>query len=64
MNDKNYEIPLGLAMSLASNEQAMKQYADMTKEQKIAVQTKAKQALSKSEMQRIVQNIADGKFTM
>lgn len=64
MNNKNYELPLGLAMSLASNEQAMKQYSNMTKKQKIAVQTKAKQALSKSEMQRIVQNIADGKFTI
>lgn len=64
MNDKSYELPLGLAMSLALNEQAMKQYSCMTKEQKIAVQTEAKKALSKSEMQRIVQNIADGKFTM
>ncbi|MEE0930082.1 MAG: hypothetical protein UIM53_03705 [Acutalibacteraceae bacterium] len=64
MNDKNYEIPLGLAMSLASNEQAMKQYSGMTKEERMAVQTEAKQALSKSEMKRIVQNIADGKFTM
>lgn len=64
MTDKNNEMPLGLAMSLALNEQAMKQYSGMTKEQKIAVQAEAKQALSKSEMQRIVQNIADGKFTM
>lgn len=64
MTDKNSEIPLGLAMSLALNEQAMRQYSSMTKKQRMAVQEEAKQALSKSEMQRIVQNIADGKFTM
>lgn len=64
MNDKNKEMPLGLAMTLALNEEAMKQYSAMTTKQRMAVQAKARQALSKSEMQRIVQNIADGKFTM
>ena len=64
MNDKTKEMPLGLAMTLALNEEAMKQYSVMTAKQRMAVQAKAKQALSKAEMQRIVQNIADGKFTM
>lgn len=64
MNDKTKEMPLGLAVTLALNEEAMKQYSVMTAKQRMAVQAKAKQALSKAEMQRIVQNIADGKFTM
>jgi len=63
MNDKNYEIPLGLAMALSMNEQAMTLYSGMTPQQRQTVKSKAVQANSKAEMQRIVQNIADGKFS-
>ncbi len=62
MNDKNFEIPIGLAMALAVNEQAMLLYSGMTNEQRQSVKSKAMQATSKAEMQRIVQNIADGEF--
>lgn len=62
MNDKNFEIPIGFAMALAVNEQAMLLYSGMTNEQRQSVKSKAMQATSKAEMQRIVQNIADGEF--
>lgn len=59
MKNKNYELPLGLARQLAENEVAMMNFADMSPQQKLAIKEKAMQATSKSEMQRIVQNIAD-----
>ncbi|MEE0858704.1 MAG: hypothetical protein U0M12_04460 [Acutalibacteraceae bacterium] len=63
MNNKNYEMPLGLVMALSSNEQAMDKYSALTSKQKLEIKNKAMQATSKSEMQRIVQNIADGEFS-
>lgn len=59
MKNKNYELPLGLARQLVENEVAMMNFADMSPQQKLAIKEKAMQATSKSEMQRIVQNIAD-----
>lgn len=62
MKNKNYELPLGLARQLAKNETAMLNFTGMTPQQKLSVKQQAMQATSKSEMQRIVQNIADNSF--
>lgn len=62
MKNKNYELPLGLARQLAENKAAMLNFAGMTPQQKQTVREKATQVTSKSEMQRLVQNIADKSF--
>lgn len=62
MKNKNYELPLGLARQLAENETAMLNFTGMTPQQKLAIKEQAMQATTKSEMQRIVQNIADNSF--
>lgn len=62
MKNKNYELPLGLERQLAENEIAMMNFMSMTSEQKLAIKEQAMQATTKSEMQRIVQNIADNSF--
>ncbi len=62
MKNKNYELPLGLSRQIAQNETAMLNFIDMTPQQKLAVKEQAMQATSKSEMQRLVQNIADNSF--
>lgn len=62
MKNKNYEIPLGLSRQLAENESAMQNFINMTPQQRQAIKEQAMQATTKSEMQRIVQNIADNSF--
>lgn len=62
MRNKNYELPLGLSRQLAQNETALINFAGMSPQQKLAIKEQAMQATSKSEMQRIVQNIADNSF--
>lgn len=59
MTDKNYHVPIGLVNNLAQNEDALLAYFGMTKQQKQAVNNMARQATTKSEMQRLVQDIAD-----
>ena len=59
MTDKNYEVPVGLVNNLAQNEAALLAYFSMTKQQKQAINSMARQVTTKSEMQRLVQNIAD-----
>ena len=59
MTDKNYQVPIGLVNNLAQNEDALLAYFGMTKQQKQAVNNMARQATTKSEMQRLVQDIAD-----
>lgn len=59
MTDKNHHVPIGLVNNLAQNEDALLAYFGMTKQQKQAVNNMARQATTKSEMQRLVQDIAD-----
>lgn len=63
MKNKNYELPLGLSRQLAENEIAMQNFINMTPQQRQTIKEQAMQATSKSEMQRIVQNIADNSFS-
>lgn len=51
------EVPVGFGMALAQNEDAMNAFAMMTKEQKEAIWSRARQAQSKAEMRQIVNSI-------
>lgn len=54
-----YKVPIGFGMELAMNQPAMAAYAAMTEAQKQEVLTRAHNARSKWEMQRIVNSIAE-----
>lgn len=51
------EVPVGFGMALAQNEAAMNAFAMMTKDQKEAIWSQARQARTKDEMRRIVSGI-------
>ena len=51
------EVAMGFGMALAMNEPALNAYAAMTEQQKQAVLTKAHNARSREEMQRIVESL-------
>ena len=53
-----YKVPIGFGMALAMNEPAMAAYAAMTEQQKQAILSKAHNARSEKEMDRIVASIA------
>lgn len=48
------EMPLGLAFQMSMNDQAMKNFANMTEKEREQVLDRARNTKSKSEMQRIV----------
>lgn len=52
--DGSLEMPLGLSFRLGMNSRAMEAYAKMNDEEKLRVVEAAKNAASKSEMERIV----------
>ena len=54
------EVPVGFGMAMAQNEDAMNAFAMMTKEQKQAIWSKARQISSAQEMERLVSGIAEG----
>lgn len=56
-------LPVGLGFGLAMNEEAMEQFAAMTEEEKRQVIEAARNMQSREQMQQLVQNIADLKFT-
>lgn len=53
MND----IPVGLMMTLAENEQAMRRFAALSSEERRQVVSRASQAASRKEMQAIVRGL-------
>ena len=53
-------LPLGFGMALSQNEQAMHRFAQLTEAQKRAVVQRTHAVRSKSEMQQLVQGLADG----
>lgn len=59
MNNQYHDVPMGLVNNLAQNETALLAYFSMTKQQKQDINNMARQVTSKSEMQRLIQNIAD-----
>ncbi len=60
MNSKE-EMPLGLGFGLAMNEQAMNSFSSMTEPEKRQVIEAARNVQSKSEMESLVQDIAQMK---
>lgn len=52
------ELPIGMGMSLAMNEPAMRGYAGMTETQKEHFILRCKDARSKEEMERIINEMA------
>lgn len=61
-NNYGGEVPLGLGMALAQNQNAMNEYAMFPESKKQAVIKAAGQVSSKPEMQSLVSSIANGNF--
>lgn len=55
--DKN-ELPLGFSFSLAQNQAAMKNFAELSDPARSEILQKARSVSSKSEMQALVNNLA------
>ncbi|MGN0593528.1 MAG: hypothetical protein ACI4I6_00065 [Hominimerdicola sp.] len=54
------DLPLGLAMAMAQNPQAFEYFAGLSAQQKSEIIGSAHSVHSKSEMQNLVNNMADG----
>ena len=55
-------MPEGLGFAMAMNEEAMKNYANMTEEQRKRVLTESRLAKSRDEMSQLVDRIASNSF--
>lgn len=53
------ELPIGFGLSLAMHEQAMKNFADMDKEQKSQVIEESRNVNSRREMEQLVNRIGN-----
>ena len=53
----NLEMPLGLGMALAQNQDAMKKFANLNENKKREIINAAHNVSSRKEMQRYVENI-------
>ena len=58
---KQSEMPVGFAMALAMNPDAMQKFATLSEEQKQQIVNGTHSVKSKEEMHRYVDSIADGK---
>lgn len=56
----NFELPLGLGMALAQNEQAMQKFENMNDSEKRAFVEKTHSVSSKSEMRSLVNSLING----
>lgn len=56
----NDSLPMGFAMGLAMDLDAMSQFSNLTEAQKEELLNRARDAKSKDEMQRIISQISDG----
>ncbi len=58
------ELPLGFGFALARNEMAMQRYSELTESEKEQIILKCKDARSKAEMQKIVNDLVpDGNLS-
>ena len=55
----NQQLPIGLGLSLAMNQKAMKRFANMTEAEKEQAIARSRDAKSKREMDRIVSSLAE-----
>ena len=59
MAKKKFDLPLGLGIALAQNEQAMERFASLSDEEKERIIQSAHNVNSKAEMQQFVQRLAE-----
>lgn len=55
----NNQLPIGLGLSLAMNQRAMKRFSDMTEAEKEQAIARSRKVKSKREMDRIVSSLAE-----
>lgn len=58
------ELPIGFGLSLAMNEAAMQKFSAMSDSQKDVVVERSRQVSSHHEMERLVSNLAEGKWNL
>ena len=56
-----YKIPIGFGLALSANTAAMNRYAQLSESEKEEILMKCKDAKSKKEMQKIVDNLVPDK---
>lgn len=61
---QNNALPLGFAMGMAMNEQALDHYGKMTEYEKEKLIAESKGVKSKEEMQQLIQKISEGDTIM
>ncbi len=57
------ELPIGFGLSLAMNEPAMERFSGMTEQKKEALVERSKTVSSKGEMEQLVSEVAQGKWS-
>ena len=55
-------LPMGLAMGMAMNENAMNNYSKLTEFEKEKLLAESKNVKSKAEMNQIIKNLGDGLY--
>lgn len=55
------EVPMGFGFALIKNEAAMRRYSELSESEKEEILMKCKDAKSKKEMQKIVENLVPDK---
>lgn len=60
-NTPKGELPLGFAMALAQNPEAMSRFSSMTEQQQAAILAQTHAVSSRGEMHALVQSIAEGR---
>lgn len=60
MEDRKSEMPIGLAFSMAMNENAMERFSSMTAEEKKEIEERSRHVHSKAEMEHLVDEIGRG----
>lgn len=58
------ELPIGFGLSLAMNEKAMEKFSGMTEQEKTAVVERSKAVSSRREMESLVSDVAEGKWSI
>lgn len=59
--EKN-ELPMGFSMGMAMNEEARKQYSNMSEDRRKRVEESSRRVKSKYEMQELLDDVAQGKM--
>lgn len=55
-------LPLGFALSLAMNEQAMNHYAGLTEYEKEKIIAESRNVKSKSDMEKLINRLGEGRM--